>query len=154
MDVFIEKIFNASPERVFSAWTDAAKLAKWYAPVGCSVIVKKIDARPGGTFLFCISNPQVGACWATGIYEEVIPGERLVMTMMNADENGNPINPTTIGFAPDWPAKTLVTVTFTAVEGKTLMQLRQTVPEAIAKRTGAYTGWVQMFDNLEGFLGK
>ena len=42
-EVFIEEIFNASPERVFKAWTDPEKLMQWYAPDDCTIHFKKIE---------------------------------------------------------------------------------------------------------------
>ena len=151
-EVFIELVINASPERVFSAWTDPDKLVKWYAPDGCTVRFKKIDIRTGGQFHSCISSPQFGDCWAIGEYKEVVPNKKIVFTLINADENGNPINPIEIGMDPEWPGETLVTVTFADENGKTRMQLRQTVAEEVAKRTGAFPSWLQMFSNMQTIL--
>src|SRR5450631_276493 len=92
-EVFIEKTFNASPEKVFSAWTDPEKLMKCYAPDGCTVHFSKIKIETGGQFHLCISNPQFGDCWAIGEYKEVLPNTKIVFTLINADEKGNPINP-------------------------------------------------------------
>ena len=72
--------------------------------------------------------------------------------MINADENGNPINPTEIGMDPDWPGETLVTVTLTEENGKTKLQLRQTVSQELAKKTGAYPSWLQMLNNMRALL--
>ena len=92
-EVFIEETFNASIEKVFEAWTDPEKLMKWYAPDDCTIIFKKIEVENGGKYHSCISNPQYGDCWCIGEYKEVIPHSKIVFTMINADENGNPINP-------------------------------------------------------------
>ncbi|HEY4112256.1 SRPBCC domain-containing protein [Puia sp.] len=151
-EVFIEKIFNASPEKVFSAWTDPGKLVKWFAPDGCTVYFKKLVIETGGRFHSCVTNPRFGDCWCIGEYKEIVPGRKIVFTMINADENGNPINPAEIGMDPDWPGQTLVTVTFAEENGKTKMQLRQTVSQELAKRTGAYPGWLQMLNNMQILL--
>ena len=153
-EVFIEQIFNANAEKVFNAWIDPEKLAKWYAPDGCTIYFKKIEAVPGGHFHSCISNPQFGDCWAVGEYKELLPYTKIVFTLINADENGNQINPVEIGMDPEWPAKTLVTVTFAEENGKTKMQLRQTVSEELAIKTGAYPSWLQMFNNMQTMLDK
>lgn len=151
-EVFIEETFNASPEKVFSAWTDPEKFAQWYAPDGCTVMFKQINIETGGRFHSCISNPQFGDCWATGEYKEVSPNTKIVYSLINADENGNPINPTDIGMDPDWPWETLVTVTFSEENGKTKLQLRQTVSLELAKKTGAYPSWLQMLNNMRTVL--
>ncbi|MBV8251918.1 MAG: SRPBCC domain-containing protein [Chitinophaga sp.] len=151
-EVFIEETFNASVEKVFSAWTDPEKLMKWYAPEGCTFRFKHMDIRPGGTFHTCISNEKVGDCWTIGEYREILPLQKIVFTLMNADENGQPIDPASIGFDPDWPAATVVTVTFKAENGKTKLQLRQTVSQALAKKTGAYPSWLQMLEKMRNTL--
>jgi uncharacterized protein YndB with AHSA1/START domain len=153
-EVFIEQTFNASPEKVFNAWTDPEKLVKWYAPNGCTVHFKKIKVEKGGRFHSCISNPQFGDCWAIGEYKEVLPNTKIVFTLINADENGNPINPVKIGMDPDWPWETLVTVTFAEDNGKTKMQLRQTVSQELAQKTGAYPSWLQMLNNMQTVLNE
>ena len=151
-EVFIEQFFNAGIDKVFEAWTDPEKLMKWYAPEGCTIHFKQLNIEPGGRFHSCVSNPQFGDCWCIGEYQEIIPNARIVFTMMNADENGNPINQATIGMDPDWPGETQVTVTLTEENGKTKLQLRQTVSQALAKKTGAYPSWLQMLNKMQVLL--
>lgn len=151
-EVFIEQIFNARPEKVFNAWTDPEKLMRWYAPDGCTVHFKNIKVEKGGRFHYCISNPQFGDCWAIGEYQDVSPHTKIMFTLINADENGKPIDPAEIGMDPDWPGATIVTVNFSEENGKTRLQLRQTVSQEIAQRTGAYPSWLQMLDKMQTVL--
>lgn len=151
-EVFIEEVFNASIESVFKAWTDPEKLMKWYAPDGCTIHFKKLEIKKGGKYLSCISNPQYGDCWCMGEYKEIEPHSKIVFSMINADENGNPIDPTDIGMDADWPGYTLVTVTLTEENGKTKLQLRQTVSQKVAQKTGAYPSWLQMLGNMRTLL--
>ncbi|WP_207534704.1 SRPBCC family protein [Desertivirga arenae] len=151
-EVFIDDIFDADIERVFAAWTDPAKLMKWYAPDGCTIRFQEIDIKKGGKFHSCISNPQYGDCWCIGEYKEVIPNAKIVFTMINANEDGNPINPSDIGMDPEWPGETLVTVTLSDEGGRTRLQLRQTVSQELAQRTGAYPSWLQMLKNMADLL--
>ncbi|AFD08591.1 SRPBCC family protein [Solitalea canadensis] len=151
-EVFIEETFNASVERVFNAWTDPEKLMKWFAPDGCTIHFKTLNIENGGLFHSCISNPQYGDCWCIGEYKELVPNSKIVFTMINADENGEPINPAAIGMDPDWPGETLVTVTLTEEGGMTTLRLRQTVSQELAKKTGAYPSWLQMLNNMRALL--
>jgi uncharacterized protein YndB with AHSA1/START domain len=151
-EVFIEQTFNASVEKVFKAWTDPEKLMQWYAPDGCTIYFKKIKVEVGEQFHSCISNPEYGDCWCIGVYKEIVENAKIVFTLINADENGKPINPTDIGMSPDWPGETLVTVTLTEEDGKTKLQLRQTVSQAVAQKTGAYPSWLQMLNRMEVVL--
>ena len=153
-EVFIEEIFNASIEKIFEAWTDPEKLMKWYAPDGCTIHFKKIEIEKGGKYHSCISNPQYGDCWCIGEYKEVIPHSKIIFTMINADENGNPVNPVEIGMDSDWPGETLVTVTLSEENGKTKLQLHQTVSQELAQKTGAYPSWLQMLNNMQTLITK
>jgi uncharacterized protein YndB with AHSA1/START domain len=45
----IERIYDASPARVFSAWVDPAVKARWFVgPEGWTLIERKLDFRVGG----------------------------------------------------------------------------------------------------------
>ncbi|NIG55896.1 SRPBCC domain-containing protein [Chitinophaga sp. Cy-1792] len=151
-EVLIEETFNASIERVFSAWTDPEKLMQWYAPEGCTITFKKLDIRKGGSFHSCITHPVHGACWAIGEYLDIQPNKKIVFTLLNADENGEPVNPADIGMDADWPRQTLVTVTFSEENGQTKLVLRQTVAQQLAKKTGAYPSWLQMLQHMRAIV--
>lgn len=151
-EVFIEDTINASVEKVYNAWTNPEKLMQWFAPEGCSIKFKTLDIKPGGCFHSYISNPQFGDCWCIGTYKEIELNTKLVFTMMNTDEHGNRIDPTTIGMDAEWPAETIVTIIFREENGKTKLQLRQTVLQEIAKKTGAYPSWLQMLNKLKAII--
>ena len=148
-DVLISYMLNAPRELVFKAWTDPVHLPKWYAPRGCSVFFKELDIRVNGSFLCCIHNPEYGDCWSRGMYHEIVVPEKLVYSLVIANELGQPVNPVDVGMDADWPAETLVTVTFADLGNKTKITLHQTVAESIARRTGAHPSWIQMFERFE-----
>jgi uncharacterized protein YndB with AHSA1/START domain len=147
-EVLITHVFDAPRNLVFKAWTDPAHLERWFAPRGCTLHFARIDIRPGGAFHSCIRTPDGHECWCTGVYREIVAPERIVFTMAVADENGNPAEPAQIGMDPEWPRKTTVTVTFADQGDRTRLTLHQTVAEALAKRTGAHPGWLDMLDRL------
>jgi uncharacterized protein YndB with AHSA1/START domain len=144
--------YNYSVAEVFEAWTNPKYLPRWYAPHGCTVEYKKLEIRVGGKFHFCIHSPGFGDCWVIGTYLEIVPKKKIVYTTINADENGTPIDPTKIGMHPDWPRETTVTVTFSETDGKTTINLKQNAPEDVAKKSGAYHSWLEMFENMETFI--
>jgi uncharacterized protein YndB with AHSA1/START domain len=150
--VFITREIAAPVEIVFRAWTDPEQLVQWHAPNGCTFRFRTVDLRQGGTFHSCIHTPDGQDCWVCGQYVEIVPNQKLVYTMAMADENGNRVDSVSAGKESDWPAETTVTVTFEPKNGKTLLTLSQTVSEAVAKRTGAYPSWLQMFDRLAQML--
>ena len=150
--VEISYTFNAPRSLVFKAWINKKNLEKWYAPTGCTFQFKKLEIKTGGHFHYCIRHPQFGDCWCIGEYKEIKEPEKIVYTLINADENGNPIDPLSIGMDPEWPGETLVSVTFSEQDGKTILTLQQTVAEHIAKKTGAHPSWIRMLENLESVL--
>jgi uncharacterized protein YndB with AHSA1/START domain len=78
--------------------------------------------------------------WARGEYKEVVPPQRLVMTMSGEGADGN-------------IEGTQVTITFTTRGGKTLVIIHQTgMP--ITQIAGASQGWSESLDKLAVYLAK
>lgn len=150
--VYITYEFNAPVKMVFEAWTQPEQLLQWFAPTGCDLKFESIDVRKGGSFHSCISNPQFGDCWCKGTYLEIDYPNKLVFTMEVADASGNSISAIDAGMDSEWPDSTTVDVTFTENNGKTKVELRQTVSEALAKKTGAHPSWILMLDRLQELL--
>jgi uncharacterized protein YndB with AHSA1/START domain len=150
--VYITYEFNAPVKMVFDAWTQPEQLLQWFAPTGCGLKFESIDVRKGGSFHSCISNPQFGDCWCKGTYLEIDYPNKLVFTMEVADATGNSISAIDAGMDSEWPDSTTVDVTFTENNGKTKVELRQTVSEALAKKTGAHPSWILMLDRLQELL--
>lgn len=146
--VRIERVILAPPSLVFRAWTDPEALARWFAPRGCTIRFQKLDIRAGGRFHSCILTPGGHECWCIGTYSEIDEPRRIVFSMISADSAGNAVPPAQLGMDPDWPAETLVTVTFEDLGGKTRLCLKQTVAESVARRTGAHPSWLDMLDRL------
>ena len=151
-EVLIARLFNFSRKDLFKAWTNVESLTRWFAPKDCTIEYKEFEFRKGGKFHHCIHTPHVHDCWCTGTFLEIIEPEKIVYTIAISDKDGNPAQPAAMGMDPEWPAETIVTVTFEEIDGKTLLTLKQTVDTALAKRTGAYPSWLQMLDRLEAEL--
>ncbi len=153
--MLITHIFNAPRELVFTAWTDADYLPRWYAPPGCTITFKKLELSEGGEYLSCVHNPEFGDCWATGVYREISFPDKLVYTVDVSDENGNRVEAATVGMDPEWPSRTVVTVTFADLgNGQTKVTLHQTAPDLVARRTGAHPSWIQMMERLNKILAQ
>ena len=151
-ELLITHLFDAPQEIVFKAWTDPEQLKHWYAPEGCTIEFKSINATQGGSFHSCIHDPIHGDCWIKGIYHEVVFPEKLILSMILSNEQGDHVNATNAGKPEDWPETIITTVTFTPIGKQTKVTLHQTVAEEEAKKTGAYQSWFSMFDRLEGLL--
>jgi uncharacterized protein YndB with AHSA1/START domain len=152
-EIVISRVFNAPRPLVFNLWIDAEHLKKWYAPDGCLIDFKHLDVSVGGTFHSVITVPNGYQCWCVGTYLEITAPERIVFSMANADDQGNKLGAEDAGKDADWPVETIVTITFEEIAGgKTKLTLHQTASAEVAKRTGAYSGWLQMLDNLDKLL--
>ncbi|MBX7146340.1 MAG: SRPBCC domain-containing protein [Alphaproteobacteria bacterium] len=153
-ELCITRIFDVPKDKVFQAWTDASYLKHWWAPKTCTLTYLKIDFKVGGTIHSCIKTPNGKECWMKGVYQEIIVPEKIVYTSTIVDKNGNSVSPVDVGMDKDWPRETLITVHFDDMKSKTKITLSQTVLESLAKRTGAYPSWVEMFDRLFDILIK
>jgi uncharacterized protein YndB with AHSA1/START domain len=76
----LSRRYNASPARVFSAWTDPEKIARWFGPEGIDVVRAESDARAGGSYRIIARSPDGEEHDVSGVYREVVPNEKLVFT--------------------------------------------------------------------------
>lgn len=146
-ELLISHLFEAPIDRVFKAWTDPEKLKYWYAPDGCTIEYKSIEVKEGGRFHYTIHHPLHGNAWVAGVYLEIQPPEKLVFTIHLSDEKGNAVAP-----SAEWPGEILTTVTFESIGNKTKATIHEAVSEEEAKKTGAYQGWIEMFNKLNQLL--
>ncbi len=152
-ELLVTRVFDAPRALLFQAWTDKRHLERWFSPLGCSVHFKQLDVRPSGSFAFSICEAKTKTYWFTGEYNTVETPSRLAFTLKLTDENGHPAPPSAIGMDPEWPAETLVTIVFSARNGRTTLTLQQTVSAELALRTGALAGWQSMLEKLAQSLG-
>jgi uncharacterized protein YndB with AHSA1/START domain len=153
-ELVITRVFDAPRELVFKAWTEPEHLMRWWGPKGFTMPLCKVDLRPGGVIHFCMRSPEGHDIWCKGVYREIVEPERIVVTDSFSDEKGNTVPPAQYGLSPDWPAESLMTVTFAEDEGKTKLTLHLGVSESLAKRQGADVGWAETLDRLAGYLAK
>ena len=78
----IKRRINAPPEKVYGAWTDPAKLTRWWGPEQAEVVHAELDARIGGRYRLVFRTPGGEEHDVSGSYREVIPDEKLVLTWM------------------------------------------------------------------------
>jgi uncharacterized protein YndB with AHSA1/START domain len=147
-ELLITRTFNAPIDQVFEAWTDPEKLKHWYAPEGCTIDYIFIEIKEGGRFHYRINHPTHGSSWVIGRYTEILHPEKLTYTIQLSNENGDVLNPNDAKSA-GWPGEILITVTFESEGSQTKATIHEAVPEEKARKTGAYQGWIEMFDKLD-----
>jgi len=127
--------FEASPERVFAAWTRPETLRLWWCPAGWNPAEVEVDLRVGGTYRISMWRESGAQSVAVhGRFLQVQPGTKLVYTWQWD------------GAFPDMPA-TRVTVEFRARMGGTELALWQ---EDLAMRYCAQhlSGWLAAWDRI------
>ena len=78
--VLIVRDFDATPDRVYRAWTDPELVARWLGPKDAPMRIDQWDARTGGSYRYsALRDGEVIASFY-GSFHEVRPAERLVQT--------------------------------------------------------------------------
>jgi uncharacterized protein YndB with AHSA1/START domain len=76
----LKRRFDASPGKVYAAWTEPEKIAKWFGPEQIETLRAQADARVGGAFRIIMRGADGEEHDVSGIYREVVPNEKLVFT--------------------------------------------------------------------------
>ncbi|ODR99186.1 ATPase [Methyloceanibacter methanicus] len=76
----LKRHLNAPPEKVYDAWTDPEKIVKWFGPDSGEVRHAETDVRVGGRYAVCFFTEDGEEHNVSGIYRDVIPGEKLAFT--------------------------------------------------------------------------
>lgn len=77
-EIRIERIFDASRERVWRAYTDPALVAQWWGR-GNKLTIEQMEVKRGGRWRFVEESPD-GVHGFEGRYREVTPFGRIVST--------------------------------------------------------------------------
>ena len=136
----ITRTFDAPRELVFKVWSQPEHLVRWWSPKGFTTPSCEMEFRPGGSYRSVIRSPEGKEHRMRGVYHEVVPPERLVMTFVWEDEAGE------LGH------ETLITVTFAEEAGKTRLTFEQGVFETVESRDSHFGGWSQFMDSLAAYL--
>lgn len=140
-ELYIERLFEAPVEMVWEAWTDPEQVAQWWGPRGFTITTKHKDVRTGGSWLYTMHGPD-GVDYPNHTkYLEVEPYARLVY------DHG--------GFE-DRPPLFRVTVTFSALGGKTKMEMTMAFAteraaqesKVFIKKAGGESTWDRLAEYL------
>jgi uncharacterized protein YndB with AHSA1/START domain len=79
-ELVLTRMIDVPRELVYRAWTEPELLRQWFAPQPFTTPVAELDVRPGGVNRIVMRDPQGNEHPNVGVYLEVVPHERLVMT--------------------------------------------------------------------------
>jgi uncharacterized protein YndB with AHSA1/START domain len=87
--VRLTRVLRASPDAVFSAWTEPALLERWWTGVGGWVEAKAdVDLRVGGNYHFAMRDERGALHGVLGTYTDVARPGRLAFTWTWENEPG------------------------------------------------------------------
>ena len=78
-EIRVERVFNASRDRVWRAMTDPALVAQWWGR-GHKLVVERDEVTRGGHWRYVEHTPDGQTHGFEGRYREVVPPERVVRT--------------------------------------------------------------------------
>jgi uncharacterized protein YndB with AHSA1/START domain len=79
-ELSITRIFNAPRDRVFEAYTDPKKMTRWWGPRRFTIVIDKMDVKPGGAWRILNRDAEGNEFAFHGVYHEVSKPSRLVYT--------------------------------------------------------------------------
>lgn len=82
LEIRMERIFHASREKIWAAYTDASLIPKWWGPRALTTIVESMEVKPSGTWRF-IHRDHAGKEYAfNGEFLEIDPPSRIMQTFI------------------------------------------------------------------------
>ena len=133
----LKRRFNAPPEKVYAAWTEPEKVARWFGPDAGGIVRAEIDVRTGGRFTVVFHTQDGEEHHVSGAYREVVPNEKLVFTW---------------AWRSTPERESLVTILITPDCGGSLLTLIHEQFFDEAARDRHELGWTGSLDKLERFF--
>jgi uncharacterized protein YndB with AHSA1/START domain len=134
-ELLVTKVFNATPERVWKAWTTPGEIAQWFAP-GLVMEVRELDVRPSGQFRFADPSDKDSGEY-TGIYTTVEPFQKLSFNVVDFSQSSDSEG-----------VKAGYKVEFEKIGEQTKMSLTSVPPENSNDKT-TFDAWSACFDRME-----
>jgi uncharacterized protein YndB with AHSA1/START domain len=134
-NVNLHRVIKASPEKVYSAFTDSKAMEAWIPPYGFLCTVHHMDSKVGGTYKMSFTNFTTGNSHSFGgEYLELKQNEFIKYTDRFDD--------------PNLPGEMITTVSLTKVTAGTDIKITQSgIPEVIPLDM-CYLGWQESLDKL------
>jgi uncharacterized protein YndB with AHSA1/START domain len=136
-ELVTSRVIDAPQERVFQAFRDPARLARWWGPQGFTNTFQEFDLRPGGAWRFVMHGPDGGSYANESVFTAVEPPARVALDHIS-------------------PPRFELTITFEAQGSQTLVGWRQRFPSAEeCRRIASFAGPAneQNLDRLAAQVG-
>ena len=117
----LSRTFDASKALLWDVLTKEDHLANWFGPAGMKLIVKSLDFKVGGTFLYGMQMPTGMTMWGKWVFREINAPDIMAYVVSFCNEAGQPVRHP---MAPLWPLEVLAIQTLTEKDGKTIYESR------------------------------
>lgn len=138
----LERVIDATPDKVFKAWTTPDLMKQWFAPAPWSIVSADCDLRPGGSSGIVMKSPEGEEFPNPGVYLEIVPDRKIVTTdafLPGWIPTGQPFMVAVVEFEPLDGGKTRYTATAMHWTEEAKTQHEQ---------MGFHEGWGQVADQL------
>jgi uncharacterized protein YndB with AHSA1/START domain len=139
MQLRLEMILPATPERVFAAFVEAERFRRWWGPARFTVIGLEFHAAKGADYCMTMQPPEGEAFRIRGTFREVEAPRRLAYTF---------------AYEPPGPddQETLVTLKLESAQKGTRLVLDQGAFRTSERRALHRAGWSEALARLEQSL--
>jgi uncharacterized protein YndB with AHSA1/START domain len=137
--VLVSREIDAPKDLVYRAWTSPELVKRWWSGRQGEVTLAEIDLRVGGKWRQITVMDGGFEIGLHGEYREVVPNERIVSTEIY---EGTPAGDAQSGAATEQHVM-LHTVTFTDVDGRTMLRLLIECPSK-NERDAIVNSWVNV----------
>jgi uncharacterized protein YndB with AHSA1/START domain len=146
-DLVLTRLIDAPPHKLYRAWTEPELLKQWFAPKPYTTPSAELDVRPGGTTVIVMRGPDGKDMRLPGVYLEVVPNRRLVVT-----------DAYVTAWEPSAKPFMTVIVTFEEEAGKTrytaLVRHWTKEDRDAHEKMGFHEGWGLCADQLTELVGR
>jgi uncharacterized protein YndB with AHSA1/START domain len=139
-EIVLTRVFNAPRRLVFEALSQPEHLLQRFGPHRCPLVECQVDFRAGGSWRYILRGADGRKLGMKGVYQEIVPPERIVSTES----------------FDDYPGESLNTVTLTEENGRTTLRVTVRYPSAESRdavlRSGMEQGAGETYDRLAEHL--
>lgn len=135
-ELLITREFAAPAALVFRLWESRDYLIRWWGPEEFTGVELDWELTPGRPWRGAMSALDYGLLRFGGVIREVEKNKRIVFTFQWDKDSGR-------------DRDTLVTVTLSEKDGKTIQTFHQTPFSTVAIRDSHVSGWSSMFNKLK-----
>jgi uncharacterized protein YndB with AHSA1/START domain len=157
-DLVFTRVFDAPVELVWRTWTEAELVMQWWGPDLFTCPSAVMDVREGGTSIVCMRAPEefggqdMYSVWA---YTKIEPLQTIEYIHNLADQNGNVVDPTSLGLPPEFPRDQRCLIQFKALgSGKTELTVTEFGWTEGPMLKMSETGMNQSLDKMMASLAK